>query len=421
MRKVDSAQKFVAVVLVFVMVVMTAPLSAADLNTRHVLGAVSASGTVELRGITISRDGTLFSGDSLRSSAKGYAKVSLDGGRNIEVGEKTNLTFSREANVVHIAMNSGTIGFSTTSKDPLTIDVNPYTIVASHAGTGNVAFLDSKSIGVHVTDGSVMVTNKAAGTSFQVTRGQERLFALNNAKPTIGLDEASDGIPSPLPLPKLDPPQAQTPAGTTTAPGTQKQCHWCLDAGGWLAVIGTAALGAGIIGIIVYNNNRSGNGGPSATTLAAKVTAQSNVQVLTASAQQASAVAGQLVTAANNVNTAINASNINAATKSNLSSQATNIASQAQTIQQQLTVLLTQLASVQAQLASTNDRNVISAANATIANIQASLNSNIATLNSLISQLNSVVQQAQAAGVPNVPPLTIQPITPPTLASPSNP
>jgi hypothetical protein len=420
MPKVDSAQKFVAVVLVFVMVVMTAPLSAAELNTRHALGAVSASGTVELRGITISRDGTLFSGDSLRSSAKGYAKISLDGGRNIEVGEKTNLTFSREANVVHVAMSSGTLGFSTTSNDPLTIDVNPYTIVASHAGTGNVAFLDSKSIGVHVTAGSVMVTNKTAGTSFQVTRGQERLFAVNNAKPTMGLDEASDGIPSPLPLPKLDPPQT-TPAGTTSAPGTQRQCRWCLDTGGWLAVIGTAALGAGIIGIIVYNENRSGGGGPSATTLAAKSTAQSNVQTLTTSAQQAGAVAGQLVTAANNVNTAINNSTINASTKASLSAQATSIASQAQATQQQITLLQTQLASVQAQLASTNDKNVISAANASIATIQASLNSNIATLNSLISQLNTLVQQAQAAGVPNVPPVTIQPITPPTLASPSNP
>lgn len=247
------ARRVAAVALTFVMVIMTTPVSAADLNTHKApLGAISAVGNVELRGVTVSRDGTLFSGDHLRSNEKGYAKVSLNGGRNIEVAERTNLMFTREADVVHIAMTSGTIGFSTASKDPLTIDVKSYTIVASQAGSGDVIFLDGKSFGVHVIKGSVMVSNKAAGTSFQVTSGQERLFALNNAKPTAGIDGAADSVPSPMP--KLDPPQA--PAGSTTG---VDNCHICMDTGGWLAVIGTAALGAGIVAVVVYNETRGGH------------------------------------------------------------------------------------------------------------------------------------------------------------------
>src|SRR3954452_23134960 len=129
MRTAIDCRKVVALGLMFVTAVMTTPLSAADFS-RVPLGAVNASGAVELRGVIVSRDGTVFSGDRLRSNEKGYAQVSLNGGRRIEIGERTNLTFSREANVVHVAMTSGTIGFSKSTKDSLTIDVSPYTIVA---------------------------------------------------------------------------------------------------------------------------------------------------------------------------------------------------------------------------------------------------------------------------------------------------
>src|SRR5262245_64593269 len=81
-----GARRLVAVTLVLTTVVVTMPLSGADLSkTKSIIGSVSAVGPVQLRGIGISQEGTLFPGDSIRSGQKGYAKVILGTGSKIEV------------------------------------------------------------------------------------------------------------------------------------------------------------------------------------------------------------------------------------------------------------------------------------------------------------------------------------------------
>src|SRR5262249_4206190 len=114
-------RRLVAVALVLTTTFITLPVSAADFtSTRSVIGSVSAIGSVELRGVGISQEGTLFAGDNIRSHEKGYAKVILGTGSKIEVTEKTDLSVNRDAQGMKIAMTNGTIGFTT--KSPLRVD-----------------------------------------------------------------------------------------------------------------------------------------------------------------------------------------------------------------------------------------------------------------------------------------------------------
>src|SRR5438034_919968 len=123
-------RRTVAAALVFTTALVTMPVSAADFSTaKSVIGSVSAVGLVELRGVGISQEGTLFAGDSIRAREKGYAKVLLGTGSKIELAEKTDVNVSRDGEAVKIALNTGTVGF--TAHTPLRIDVLPFEILAT--------------------------------------------------------------------------------------------------------------------------------------------------------------------------------------------------------------------------------------------------------------------------------------------------
>src|SRR5436190_7791903 len=123
-------RRVVAVALVLTTTFVTMPLSAADFSiARPVIGSVSAVGPVDLRGVGISQEGTLFAGDSIRAREKGYAKVLMGTGSKIELAEKTDVKVSRDEQGVKIAMNTGTVGF--TARTLLRIDVLPFEVTAT--------------------------------------------------------------------------------------------------------------------------------------------------------------------------------------------------------------------------------------------------------------------------------------------------
>src|SRR6516164_4669120 len=118
-------RKLLAAGLLLTTTLVTMPVSAADFSSaRPVIGSVSAVGSVELRGVGISQEGTLFAGDSIRANEKGYAKVLLGSGSKIELYPKTAVSVNRDAQGFKIAMTNGTIGI--TAKSTLRIDVAPY-------------------------------------------------------------------------------------------------------------------------------------------------------------------------------------------------------------------------------------------------------------------------------------------------------
>ena len=126
-----------ALALVVTITFVTMPLSAADFSkSTPVMGSVKALGSVELRGVQISREGTLFAGDSVRTRTNGYARLVLSSGDKIEVAQNTDVNINRDAQGVQIAMSTGVLGFAAHS--PLRIDVLPFEVVASDNASGNV-------------------------------------------------------------------------------------------------------------------------------------------------------------------------------------------------------------------------------------------------------------------------------------------
>src|SRR5580704_12583803 len=111
----NRIRSFVALVALLAIAFTTAPISAADFNTKPVLGSVSAVGSVSLRGVTISQEGTLFPGDQVSVGAKGYAKVTLLNGHKLELASMTKLTVVGSKQSAQLQVTSGNMGFTTQS------------------------------------------------------------------------------------------------------------------------------------------------------------------------------------------------------------------------------------------------------------------------------------------------------------------
>src|SRR2546426_5695704 len=186
-------RRLVAATLVLTTVFVTMPVSASDFSTKSVIGSVSGIGQVELRGVGISQEGTLFAGDRIRAGQKGYAKVLLGTGTKIELSEKTDVNVNRDAQGIKIAMNTGTLGFTTSA--PLRIDVLPFEVTATDGAAGNVAIMSSNTAGVRAINGKVTVRNLKTSESFVLTKGQERLFGLKDGKHVPSLAEIASNVP----------------------------------------------------------------------------------------------------------------------------------------------------------------------------------------------------------------------------------
>jgi hypothetical protein len=237
-------RRLTAVALVLSIAFITMPVSAADFSTRNsAIGSVSAVGLVDLRGVGISQEGTLFAGDSIRAHEKGYAKVLLGTGSKIELSEKTDITVNRDGQGVKIAMTTGTVGF--TAKSALRIDVAPFEVIASDDASGHVAILSPTIAGIRALSGKVTVRNLKTSESFELSKGQEQFLGLPNGIHAPALAEVASNVPVPIPAPK-----PQTPAGKTSG-------GLAMDTGAWLAVIGVGALGGLAIWALVDVHNKN--------------------------------------------------------------------------------------------------------------------------------------------------------------------
>jgi hypothetical protein len=335
----------VAVALVFLTALVTMPISAADFTSaKSVIGSVSAVGPVELRGVGISQEGTLFSGDSIRSGQKGYAKVLLGTGNKIELAERTDVNINRDAQGVKIAMNTGTVGF--TALTPLRIDMLPFEVVATDGAAGNVALMSSATAGVRAVHGKVTVRNLKTSESFILTKGEERLFGLKNGAQAPSLGEIASNVPGPIPAPR---PVPQTPAGKTSG-------GLAMDTGAWLAVIGGAAVaGIAVWGLVVAMNNRDdvkdlkntiNNLNTTITNNTSQVKNISNAAVISGNVSSIQAQQNQAALLAAQAQLALTSAGNAAA-----AAQAASLAAQANANQAALASLQTQIGALQAQLA----------------------------------------------------------------------
>jgi len=386
-----NERRLVAVALVLTTTFITMPVSAADFSSaRPVLGSVSAVGSVYLRGVGISQEGTLFPGDSIRANEKGYAKVLLGTGSKIELMQKTDLTVNRDSQGVKIAMNTGTIGF--TAHSPLRIEVAPFEVTATDDASGNVAIMSSATAGVRAINGKVTVRNLKTSESFVIMKGQERLLGLQNGVHAPSLAEVASNVPMPIPAPR-----PQTPAGKTTG-------GLAMDAGAWLAVIGGAAIaGVAIWALIDARNNHDDI---EANQAALKRVSNASAIANTAAQQQAAlasaiALAGQAQLA------------LTAAGQAGQAAAAASLAQQAAANQAQLNTLQGQIQALQAQLAAGQGS---TAQLGTLLSQEEALRN---STNTIITQLNNLLTANR--NFPGVPQITLSTVGGPVIASASVP
>jgi hypothetical protein len=407
MRKI-IVFKAVAVVMLFVMA------TSATSAPADVLGSVSAVGEVEVRGLRISQDATIFSGDEVRVGEKGYAKVLLANGRKLELSGNTDIHVSSQDYRVQVQMTSGTLGFATLEAVPVIINIGSFEIAASGLAAGNVAVLGADSLGVRVLKSGVVLRNTRTKESWVIPAGQERLMSLNTPNPAPPLPQISTNIPPQVPTvpnpPAQPAPPTSQPPQTPGGSGTSGFPTW--------AKIG--AMWGAMVGVFFAMPEAKSSSGPGTNmdgqTLQTAITA----------AQEARSVAIQVTEVANQLSAAITAAtNLPNTSRIALDSQVQQLVSQANASSQRISSLLTQLQQLQSQLmATTSQPQVIRAQIDVQGQINATvtlLNAEITSLNQTIVQLNSLVTSAQDAGVPNVPKVALQTVSTVAPASQSRP
>jgi len=391
-------RRVVAVALVVTTTLITMPVSGADFSAkRSVLGSVSAVGPVELRGISISTEGTLFSGDSIRSREKGYAKVLLGSGSKIELSEKTDVSVNSDVQGVKIAMNGGTMGF-TSLGSPVHVMVQPFDIVTSSDAAGSVA-VGNNAASVRALKGTVTIRNHKTAESFVLTPGQDRLLGLDGSNKG-SIAELASNVPGPLPT---MPPQ--TPAGKTSG-------GLAMDAGAWAAVIaGAAVAGLAITGLVIAMNNHDDlkdikkQNADLATQVAANkqansaaLAAISSTQALSDAAVTARLNAASIASTATQVQVAAQtAPNLTAAQRSNFASRAATLATQATASAQTIASLEGQINALEAQI--TASGTVTAAQQTQLNNLRTALNAEIANLNNIRAQETQLLTDLRNAGI----------------------
>jgi ferric-dicitrate binding protein FerR (iron transport regulator) len=234
--RVELLKKLIAIALLFSTVLITTPVSAAELaEMKASVGSVAGVGTVRLRGVTIPQEGTIFSGNELQVGNGGFAKVTMVAGHRIQLEAGTRVTIVEARKSVLVQVGSGNVGFNAAAGSPLRLAVGPYEVVPASGASGNVAYVGSAAIGLRASRGAVSV-NRAAQPLLVIPQGQERvLFAGQSSQPLTQL--ASD-LPGPIPEASPLPPQVSTPAGKG------------LTRSGWLTILATVGGAAAAIAVL---------------------------------------------------------------------------------------------------------------------------------------------------------------------------
>ena len=357
------------------------------------LGLVSVIGPVELRGVKIAQENTLFPGDHLIVGNGGYAKILLANGHKLEVGPNSDLTlgFAKEKDAIQI--HSGNVDFSSQTSSPLNIVVGPYEIASNVPVSGTLAIVPDDFIEIHVLTGSLVVRNGNTKESAVVPQGSLRLLSSNPTGSKKALAQLASNLPPTLP---------PLPSGGGSDVGV-----WST---GWFRTLLIFA-GLGTTATVTATVARHGGTADSAQLQA--------VQTAISVAQDAETAAAQIAQTASQTSVAIaQDTDLRPSIQASMSVQAQDIRVRALTSAQRIASLRSQLQQLQVRLAGAVTDS--SAQNQTNILIQ-QLNSELSDLNNLIGNLGSLVAQAINNGIPNVPKVHIEAIPPVAAASKSTP
>ena len=177
----ETLRRIVSPLVVLLLVLTISPVRVlAETEPGTPIGSVSAVGSVRLRGVGLVREGTIFAGDSIRTGNEAYARLSLAGGQQIELGGATDVEVESTDTRVEIAMRSGSVAFaSPDSSAGMSIGVASYEVVAQQGSTGEITFLDDGQVGVRSLEGSILLQSDV--DFVEIPEGEGRLIPLAGA------------------------------------------------------------------------------------------------------------------------------------------------------------------------------------------------------------------------------------------------
>ena len=233
MLRHTNVDRLIASVLVALMVTFTIPVSAAELGAGAApVGSIRAVGNVDLRGIAVSWEGTIFDGDRIRSHAGSNGIVALTNGNKFELAANTDVVVRQDGDVIQLAVTAGSIAFSSVSES-LRISLAPYEFEPGPTATGVVSLVGPDSVGVVATKGSVIVRNTSTKEFFLLTEGQEKRMGRSNGVVADPISVIAANFPGRAlpPIPSSPPPVPQASNLSSSA---------------WAAIVAAVAGGAAV-------------------------------------------------------------------------------------------------------------------------------------------------------------------------------
>ncbi len=215
-----------------------------DASPNEVIGKIVGSSGAFLDEIKIPNEGTILTGDRLKTEKGGGALVRLSATTQVSLSEETAVLFYKNADKVSVKVSSGTLLVETLGNNPAVVETAQYVTEPAEQGKAIylVAVLPDKSAVITARRGKVSIREASTGRSYLVPEGYMAVPAGNPS-----------GIPG---QEKEEPKQAPgAPAGPSTEepPNAPKN-------NSTLIIILAAGAAAGIgIGIAA---SAGGGGGP---------------------------------------------------------------------------------------------------------------------------------------------------------------
>ncbi len=170
-------------------------------------GEIIRSSDTLLNGVTVPDLGTVTAGSSLVTGDHGSALVQFSPDTQVNLLEKTSVTFRTGTDRLSAQMSAGTLGAKSLGTEPLVVETPNYEIgpAARQGAIYVVAMLPDLTTIVSAREGSVSITQKSSGDKYVLAEGHYAKIA-----------DGPQGIP---------PQQASTngpggpPPGLANAPG----------------------------------------------------------------------------------------------------------------------------------------------------------------------------------------------------------
>jgi len=206
-------------------------ISAADVSNRNAVGSVRGLGDVQLRGVSVVGEGTLFLGDTITTGTKSRGDVILADGSKVELLDNTRCVVKDGNQRITVRLMAGNLGFAA-SRKPVAITFSNFEVFPEPGTTGGVAFLGADFAGIRVMTGSAVVRNLITRKSLKVTSGSVQIVDLKTAEMDMPIAQVASAASPPLPS---NPPRPQAAAGGGLTP-----LQWGLIGAGAGAVTVTA-------------------------------------------------------------------------------------------------------------------------------------------------------------------------------------